>query len=311
MNAASLLATLGVSRQPAGAAAGGPGPGPAARKMATTGGDSRLAFAVCATQGWRKAMEDYATATLNLPLPPPLAADPARRVDYFAVFDGHGGAHVARFASRFLHKHIVGHDAFAAGDVTNAIRWGFFNTDNAARLDDLAGSETCGSTACVALVTADARLWVGNAGDCRAVLATRGRPARALSRDHKPDVPQESARIRRAGGDVFENRVMGELAVSRSLGDFRFKKNPKLGLDEQLVSSEPEVTVTQLSADDEFLFLACDGIWDVVGNQEVVDFVRQRLSAGLGAGEICEQLVERCLPAAPTEDARGMDNMTV
>lgn len=255
-------------------------------------------------------MEDYATATLNLPLPPTLAGDSSKRVDYFAVFDGHGGPQVARYASRFLHKHIVGHDAFALGDFTNAIRWGFFNTDNAVRIEDLVGSEVCGSTGCVALVTHDRRLFIGNAGDCRAVLSSRG-VAKPLSLDHKPDLPVESARIRKAGGDVFEGRVMGELAVSRSLGDFRFKKNPRLGLDEQLVSSEPDVTVTQLGDEDELLIIACDGIWDVIGNQEAVDFCRERMALGLGLGEVCEQLLEKLLPLTPREDARGMDNMTV
>jgi protein phosphatase 2C family protein 2/3 len=256
-------------------------------------------------------MEDYATATLRLPLPPSIdPGDISKHVDWFAVFDGHGGPHVARYASRFLHKHVVGHDAFAAGDFVNAIRWGFFNTDNAVRIEDLTGTEACGSTGCVAMVTSDNRLFIGNAGDCRAVLSSKG-VARALSQDHKPDLPAEAARIKRAGGDVFESRVMGELAVSRSLGDFRYKKNPRLGLDEQLVSSEPDVTVTELGEDDDFLVLACDGVWDVIGNQEIVDFVKARTALGLGLGEICEQLLEEITPLKPTPNALGMDNMTV
>lgn len=251
-------------------------------------------------------MEDYATATLRLPLPHHL---PQTIVDYFGVFDGHGGSSVARFASRALHKHIVTHAAFEVGDVVNAIRWGFFNADNAVRIEDLSGSEACGSTACVCVIRGDT-VYIGNAGDSRAVLSIKG-VAKALSVDHKPILPAETARIKKAGGDVFEGRVMGELAVSRSLGDFRFKANPRLGLDEQLVSSEPEVTVHELSDDDEFLLLACDGIWDVLGNQETVDFVRHRLKQGLAPSEILDSLIDRCIPPKPTDDARGMDNMTI
>jgi serine/threonine protein phosphatase PrpC len=65
-------------------------------------------------------------------------------------------------------------------------------------------------------------LHVANAGDSRAVLCrnitrSRGGSAsnnvEALTRDHKPSVPQEQARIEAAGGDVIRGRVMGMLAV--------------------------------------------------------------------------------------------------
>jgi serine/threonine protein phosphatase PrpC len=45
-----------------------------------------------------------------------------------------------------------------------------------------------------------------------------------LSQDHKPSREDESKRIRDAGGFVINNRVMGELAVSRAFGDVDFKK---------------------------------------------------------------------------------------
>ena len=45
-----------------------------------------------------------------------------------------------------------------------------------------------------------------------------------LSQDHKPTREDESKRIRDAGGFVINNRVMGELAVSRAFGDVDFKK---------------------------------------------------------------------------------------
>ena len=66
--------------------------------------------------------------------------------------------------------------------------------------------------------------------------------------------------------------------MSRALGDFVFKKNEKKPAEEQIVTAYPDVTVEKISTDHEFLILACDGIWDVLSNQEVVDFVRGRLA---------------------------------
>ena len=49
-----------------------------------------------------------------------------------------------------------------------------------------------------------------------------------MSLDHKPSREDESKRIREAGGFVINNRVMGELAVSRAFGDSEFKKGIKV-----------------------------------------------------------------------------------
>ena len=77
----------------------------------------------------------------------------------------------------------------------------------------------------------------------------------------------------------FEPSNIGNLALSRALGDFVFKKNEKKSAEEQIVTAYPDVTVEKITADHEFLVLACDGIWDVLSNQEVVDFIRGRLAA--------------------------------
>jgi len=74
----------------------------------------------------------------------------------------------------------------------------------------------------VGLITPEDVLYIGNAGDCRAVLCSAGE-AIALSMDHKPTLPTETARIKRAGGVVEDDRVEGDLAVSRALGDFEYK----------------------------------------------------------------------------------------
>ena len=60
-------------------------------------------------------------------------------------------------------------------------------------------------------------------GDSRAFILHRNGDYTIMSRDHKPNDPQEVARINRAGGFVSRTRkvfrVDGTLSVSRAFGD--------------------------------------------------------------------------------------------
>ena len=85
-------------------------------------------------------------------------------------------------------------------------------------------SQFTGCTATVILITTQ-HIFCANAGDSRTVLgrANGSDMCFPLSDDHKPDNPEEKARIEACGGFVEENRVNGSLNLSRSLGDFEYK----------------------------------------------------------------------------------------
>jgi protein phosphatase 1G len=135
-----------------------------------------------------------------------------------------------------------------------------------------------GCTANFALIK-DGFLHVANAGDSRSVLCRNG-VAVEMSFDHKPESEIERTRIYKAGGMVTgEGRVNGNLNLSRSLGDFEYKTNHSLPVEEQMITSNPDIKSIQLTPEDEFLFLACDGVWDILSCQEAVDFVRARLGS--------------------------------
>lgn len=85
------------------------------------------------------------------------------------------------------------------------------------------GPNTSGCTATVALIT-PTEIYCCNAGDSRTVYS-KNKQAIELSKDHKPDDPEESRRIYAANGFVEESRVNGMLALSRALGDFEYKTN--------------------------------------------------------------------------------------
>ena len=159
---------------------------------------------------------------------------------------------------------------------------------------------------------------VANAGDSRCVLSRQGQ-AYPLSFDHKPTDAEELKRITRAGGSVnLEGRVNSGLNLSRAIGDHTYKCNGELSMQEQMVIALPDINSTTLQPGDNFLLLACDGIFNVMDNQEAITFVQKRLDRvdlskeGPSAlARICEELCDGCLADNTQNDGSGCDNMTV
>ncbi|KAG4144816.1 hypothetical protein ERO13_D05G062500v2 [Gossypium hirsutum] len=167
---------------------------------------------------------------------------------------------------------------------------------------------TSGSTACVAILRNN-QLVVANAGDSRCVISRKGQ-AYNLSRDHKPDLEAEKERILKAGGFIHAGRVNGSLNLSRAIGDMEFKQNKLLPAEKQTVSANPDINTVELCDDDDFLVLACDGIWDCMSSQMLVDFIHEQLRSETKLSVICERVLDRCL-APSTATGEGCDNMTM
>ena len=91
-------------------------------------------------------------------------------------------------------------------------------------------------------------------------------------------------------------RVNGSLAVSRALGDFEYKNVDGKGPTEQLVSPEPEFYMKKRESDkDEFLVLACDGVWDVMTNEDICSFVAARMRVTDNLEQIANEVIDTCL----------------
>lgn len=126
--------------------------------------------------------------------------------------------------------------------------------------------------------------------------------------------------------------MIGNLALSRAIGDFEFKKKAWLAPERQIVTSDPDITVHPMTEEDEFLVLACDGlyfsyhtlvaangfpilpkgIWDCLTSQQVVDIIRLQISQRKELNDIAESLCDLCLAPDTNFDAgKGCDNMTV
>ncbi|XP_068445038.1 protein phosphatase 1G isoform X2 [Clinocottus analis] len=175
------------------------------------------------------------------------------------------------------------------------------------------GSDS-GTTAVVALIRGK-QLIVANAGDSRCVVSERGK-AVDMSYDHKPEDEVELARIKNAGGKVtMDGRVNGGLNLSRAIGDHFYKRNKTLPPEEQMISSMPDVKVLTLNGDHDFMVIACDGIWNVLSSQEVVDFISERIKPDKSGNvrllsSIVEELLDHCLAPDTSGDGTGCDNMT-
>lgn len=191
--------------------------------------------------------------------------------------------------------------------------------------------EMGGSTAVVTLIK-DKKLYCANAGDSRAIACVNGQ-AIALSHDHKPVLPKEMERIHDSGGWVENCRVNGSLALSRALGDFKYKQNKKVKAERQIVTgllknlisqkfdsqllnfhfhsfaAYPDVEIHDIDESWEFALIASDGIWDVLSNDDVVQMCLRKIAIGTLPEQICEELMTECL--SPDLLMTGTDNMTV
>ncbi|RXN17572.1 phosphatase 1A isoform X1 [Labeo rohita] len=272
-----------------------------------------LRYGLSSMQGWRVEMEDAHTAVIGLPN----GLDPW---SFFAVYDGHAGSQVARYCCEHLLEHITSNPDFQGGgggggpavepsvdSVKSGIRTGFLQIDDHMRQiseKKHGGADRSGSTA-VGVMVSPRHIYFINCGDSRGLLS-RGGAVHFFTQDHKPSNPLEKERIQNAGGSVMIQRVNGSLAVSRALGDFDYKCVHGKGPTEQLVSPEPEVYAIERSeVEDEFIVLACDGIWDVMANEELCDFVRSRLEVTDDLERVCNEIVDTCLYKG------SRDNMSV
>ena len=195
-------------------------------------------------------------------------------INYYAVYDGHGGNEISNYLHKYLHqyfylKNLNNYDTvFFKKYIKNV----FNHNQKKLEMTYKNKSFRVGSTALIAIISQDKELnknlYIINLGDCRAVLCSKNTIAKQLSEDHKPNSEKERKRIENLGGKV--TKELGDdwriknLSVSRAFGDMDTKP---------YVSHLPDIYKLKLKSSDKFIVLACDGLWDVMSNQEVVDFI--------------------------------------
>jgi len=181
-----------------------------------------------------------------------------------------------------------------------------------------------GSTAATIVVTGEGKnkvtdIHIASVGDSRVVLSRNG-DAIQLTTDHKASVPEETDRIRDAGGVVDrQGRLNGTLALSRAFGDimhkgYEIEKIDKAGADGETSDDEtfaqgplspiPTYQHVRIQSNDEFVILFSDGLADCLNNQQIVNFIRRQLNESADADLAARMLVKKAI------ELGAVDNLT-
>jgi serine/threonine protein phosphatase PrpC/ankyrin repeat protein len=165
-----------------------------------------------------------------------------------------------------------------------------------------------GSTAVVVLITPQ-YIITANVGDSRAVLRTcsaRGQTI-PLNRDHNYQLPDEVARVEKAGGVFKGTRLFRSsdenekrhLSMTRAIGDFYYKDQKNKNVLSQVVLPVPEISVYKRCKEDALLLVACDGIWDVMDNSAACEKVLENKD---DIDEGVFQLMVECMDRGSTDN---------
>eukprot|EP00752_Nemacystus_decipiens_P009520 g8509.t1 len=300
-----------------------PEAGPRRASTGTGGDDRKQALAAAAGGGSGGGGEGDGSSSAGAGWK---AVDLLEDAAFFGVFDGHGGKAVADFCKERLPGLLAASPDIRAGNWRDGFPRVYHALDallasgegqekaggwgGSARVDGIG----VGCTIVTALLDRKrGQCYVAHAGDSRCVLCRAGRAVQ-LTRDHKPGMPSEYARIVAAGGHVSRaGRVNDNLNLSRAIGDMVYKRNRLRQTKDQIISAEPDVCRFLVTPGvDEFLILACDGVWEMMNTTQVVTFVRSGLRSGSAPREVCENLLDACLSPDPKGTRyAGCDNMTV
>jgi len=229
-------------------------------------------------QGRRKEMEDK-----SLFIPEFCHENQA----LFAVFDGHHGRTCSKFITNKLPEVLCRNSYFLEAPSVALVQ-SFMEVDKMFLESSGKNGDKSGSTG-VAVLIRDKQLYVANTGDSRCIISQDSN-IYALTSDHKPDQPFEKDRIILSGGHVVSGRVEGVLSVARSFGDIDFKNKESCGPG--AITCEPDIKIWNITEKSEFIVLACDGLWSVLSNETVANFVRKRLLRGKTSQKVSEQLVK-------------------
>lgn len=257
---------------------------------------------------------------------------------YFGLYDGHAGEGCSTYLKDHLAELIVKDESFKE-DKVRALEGGLKNAETtflalARQKRDYSGS------CCLALVVDAHQLFFCNLGDSRAVISSEAgaRPIQ-VTHDHKPENIIERTRIIKAGGAIYRTTTTtkveymathgglskgqkekktgpyrvepGNLSVSRTIGDLK-AKDPEYKGNGQCVIATPDCFERMVGDRDEFIVMACDGVFDVLSNEDVTQTVYNCLVRERGsrpAKECCKAACEAVIQLSKQQ--KSTDNLTV
>ena len=215
-------------------------------------------------KGRREQNEDKHNIVLNLTK----KVKTLNNINFFGVYDGHGGKFVSTYLALEMPKYFMD-PSFTYPLNKKKIRQLYINIQNDLRTKYFNMANACGSTCLIATHfkhNNNFYLNILNTGDSRCIIS-KNNIATVITKDHKPNWPEERLRIENLGGKIYKDGYdyrIQDLSVSRAFGDIDA---------EPYLTNMPEMFTYKLDNLDQFVVLACDGLWDVLNNQEVVNFI--------------------------------------
>jgi len=233
------------------------------------------------------------------------------KISYFAIFDGHGGEECSEFLKNNYMNYLVENANFPFDIKLSMIESFQKIEDDFFKLkckDNLEDSDKSGSCALVSVIF-DNKIYIANIGDSRAIMSIGGgTKVKQLTADQKPDNIKEFERALKNGSKIYlddnddpdrdeskiefikdkaelekmkeikenskEEKIFrvypSDLAVMRTLGDIKAKKKEFGGIPGTIINI-PEVYIFDINSSDDFIVMGCDGIFDDLSNQEIVN----------------------------------------
>ena len=220
------------------------------------------------------------------------------KISFFGIYDGHGGEGCSEFLRDNLHKYICENDFFPE-NIPEAIKYGItkaeyeFINNYALSPDKTEIKDKSGSCLIIILII-ESDVYIANVGDSRCLLSMdNGKTYIAVTKDHKPNSPNEIIRIKNNGGNIYQSQTIinnlenaylngkiligpyrvipGRLSVCRTIGDAEAKIQ-KFGGNPNVIISTPDIFYYNLKKENlDFFILGCDGIYDQMTNKEILD----------------------------------------
>ena len=272
------------------------------------------------------------------------------KASYFSIFDGHGGNKCADFLKNNLLT-LICENKFYPNDIENAIKFGFNEADKIfLKLIQKNGEVIDNSGSCgLILLVFETKIYIANVGDSRCIISlNNGQTRKDVTRDHKPNYPYEKERIIANGGKIYQTQTYlnqngesneladnddvsnieknnteliiigpyrvapGNLSVSRTIGD-PVAKLLSYGGNSKVVISEPDIYCFDLEKDDiDFLILGCDGIYDQLTSQEILEsawkMIEKNKKKNIDIYNTCANIVDFILKMSMAR--KSFDNVT-
>ena len=206
---------------------------------------------------------------------------------YFSILDGHGGSEPIKYATNRLPE-IFGNFLFSTHfNIEKSFINSFQKIDE--ELKNYDEIDNCGSTCTIIYIDKELNsIYCANVGDSKSVLMKYDKSFKVLTKDHKIVTNNEEVlRIKEKGGLVFNNRLFGQLALTRALGDLSMKENGLI--------NTPYVSKNSINEDDALVVVASDGVWDVYDEKDITEVCLDMLNDGKNVDEIGKFIVKSCL----------------